>query len=162
MEQQLSPCHSSAYDQAKNTAPSEGLVVPIGIDSEGNLFYQDISKISHFLVSGFTGSGKTRFVQSLITYLWRPCSGWMRRCSAFSGCPPEDGLEDEPDTFLPLLAETLLFPPAFSLPPFCGLRTGCWTTCSRSGLSSRPPTIPGISSMSNTLNGSSAGSWIPR
>ena len=45
MEQQLSPCHSSAYDQAKNTAPSEGLVVPIGIDSEGNLFYQDISKI---------------------------------------------------------------------------------------------------------------------
>lgn len=69
MEQQLSPCHSSAYNQAKNTAPSEGLVVPIGIDSEGNLFYQDISKISHFLVSGFTGSGKTHFVQSLITYL---------------------------------------------------------------------------------------------
>ena len=42
-------------------------IIPIGVEDSGNIVYQDISQISHILVSGTTGSGKTSFVQSVIS-----------------------------------------------------------------------------------------------
>lgn len=43
--------------------------VPIGKEENGSVFYQDLSKISHILVSGTTGSGKTAFIQSVLSSL---------------------------------------------------------------------------------------------
>jgi len=45
------------------------LMVPLGISKDGQLLSADIGKISHILIGGTTGSGKTAFIQSLITAL---------------------------------------------------------------------------------------------
>ena len=45
------------------------LVIPIGESKGGNLVIQDMSEIPNMLVCGYTGSGKTAFVQSLIVSL---------------------------------------------------------------------------------------------
>lgn len=41
----------------------------LGYDPNGNAFTQDISSISHFLICGFSGSGKTSFAQSMVTQI---------------------------------------------------------------------------------------------
>ena len=46
-----------------------GFVVPIGTTETGTVVYKDLSKIPHVLVCGCSGSGKTSFVQSVMTYL---------------------------------------------------------------------------------------------
>lgn len=50
-------------------ANNENFVVPIGKDSNGIAIYQDLSQISHILISGTTGSGKTTFIQSILSSL---------------------------------------------------------------------------------------------
>jgi Cdc6-like AAA superfamily ATPase len=45
------------------------LVVPFGIDNNGHKYYEDLAAIPHMLISGTTGSGKTAFIQSIITSL---------------------------------------------------------------------------------------------
>lgn len=44
-------------------------VVPFGKEENGDIVYQDLSQISHMLISGTTGSGKTAFIQSIMTSL---------------------------------------------------------------------------------------------
>lgn len=44
-------------------------VVPIGKNERDGIVYRDLSQISHILISGTTGSGKTAFIQSLMISL---------------------------------------------------------------------------------------------
>lgn len=44
-------------------------VVPIGQDSSGHIEYADIAKMPHMLVAGTTGSGKSVFLNTIITSL---------------------------------------------------------------------------------------------
>lgn len=44
-------------------------IVPFGKEENGDIVYQDLSQISHMLISGTTGSGKTTFIQSIMTSL---------------------------------------------------------------------------------------------
>lgn len=44
-------------------------VVPFGKEENGDIIYQNLSQISHMLISGTTGSGKTAFIQSIMTSL---------------------------------------------------------------------------------------------
>lgn len=42
------------------------IAVPIGTMDDGNTFIQDLGQIPHVLVCGFTGSGKTSFIQTIV------------------------------------------------------------------------------------------------
>ena len=44
-------------------------VVPIGTDINGQVFQKDFADVSHLLVTGFSGSGKTSFVQTVLSCL---------------------------------------------------------------------------------------------
>jgi len=48
---------------------TRGLQVPLGKDISGKLFLTDLTKMPHLLVAGTTGSGKSVFVNSVITCL---------------------------------------------------------------------------------------------
>ena len=45
------------------------IVVPLGSTENGNLVVRDISTIPHILVCGFTGTGKTAFVKTLLSVI---------------------------------------------------------------------------------------------
>ncbi len=55
--------------QQSNITETGEIVTLIGTKADGELLFQDISQIPHFLVSGFSGAGKTSFVQTITTYL---------------------------------------------------------------------------------------------
>ncbi|MBR4109090.1 MAG: DNA translocase FtsK [Oscillospiraceae bacterium] len=63
---------NSAYEQAP-TAYAQNqngeIVLSLGSDANGEAFNQNLSSIPHFLVSGFSGAGKTSFVQSVMTHI---------------------------------------------------------------------------------------------
>ena len=56
---------SAAYVQNQNRE----ILLSLGCDENGNAVTQDLSSIPHFLVCGFSGAGKTSFVQSVMTQL---------------------------------------------------------------------------------------------
>ena len=56
---------SAAYVQNQNGE----ILLSLGCDENGNAVTQDLSSIPHFLVCGFSGAGKTSFVQSVMTQL---------------------------------------------------------------------------------------------
>lgn len=56
---------STAYAQNQNGE----ILLSLGCDENGNAITQDLSSIPHFLVCGFSGAGKTSFVQSVMTQL---------------------------------------------------------------------------------------------
>lgn len=55
--------------QESNTSQAEEIIAPIGTRANGESFFQEISQIPHFLICGFSGSGKTSFVQTVTTYI---------------------------------------------------------------------------------------------
>ena len=60
----------SSLIEATDFNACEGqLVAPLGIDSAGKKYYEDLAAIPHILVSGTTGSGKTAFIQSIMASL---------------------------------------------------------------------------------------------
>lgn len=66
----ISKRYDSLYDLLTDNVGEGNLqefIIPIGVEDSGNIVYQDISQISHILVSGTTGSGKTSFIQSVIS-----------------------------------------------------------------------------------------------
>lgn len=56
---------SAGFVQNRNVE----MLFDIGDDENGKVFTQDLSQIPHFLVCGFSGAGKTSFVQSVMTQL---------------------------------------------------------------------------------------------
>ena len=63
---------NSDYEKDKqqfNESEVKEIIVPIGIRTDGESFFQNISEIPHLLVCGVSGSGKTSFIQTVITYL---------------------------------------------------------------------------------------------
>ena len=51
----------------KNTAFT--YKVPIGIDMNGQVFIKDFADVSHLLITGFSGAGKTSFIQTVLSCL---------------------------------------------------------------------------------------------
>jgi hypothetical protein len=63
---------SCAYEgniQQSNMSKTGKIITPIGTKADGELFFLDISPIPHFLVCGFSGTGKTSFVRTVMTYI---------------------------------------------------------------------------------------------
>lgn len=56
-------------ESAESSAFAEGIMVPIGTMDNGQPFVQDFSAIPHLLICGFSGSGKTSFVQTITTLI---------------------------------------------------------------------------------------------
>lgn len=73
MERSTVGQNSAVYEKNQ----SGEILLSLGYDETGKAFTQNISSIPHFLVCGFSGAGKTSFVQSVMTQL----------CSAYS---PDD------------------------------------------------------------------------
>lgn len=59
----------SLLQSKENLAGSGEIVVPIGTTDKGDVFIQDLGLIPHLLVCGFSGAGKTSFVQAIITQI---------------------------------------------------------------------------------------------
>lgn len=62
--------HTSLKSLMTNMKCSEttgDLIVPLGVTENEEIVFKDFSKIPHILISGTTGSGKTTFIQSLIS-----------------------------------------------------------------------------------------------
>lgn len=45
---------------------SKGTIVPIGIDTQNQVIYDDIAKMPHMLIGGQTGSGKSVFIKNIV------------------------------------------------------------------------------------------------
>ena len=56
---------SAAYAQNQNGE----MLLSLGCDENGKTFTQNLSSIPHFLVCGFSGVGKTSFVQSVMSQI---------------------------------------------------------------------------------------------
>ena len=63
--------YSILMQRPDETAASETYRVPIGIQSDGTMLSADLEQITHMLVCGYSGSGKTSFVQTAALYLAR-------------------------------------------------------------------------------------------
>lgn len=59
----------TAYARDQIATHNGELVFPLGCDINGEAFYQDLCTIPHFLICGFSGTGKTSFVQSVMTQM---------------------------------------------------------------------------------------------
>ncbi len=46
-----------------------GSIIPIGVDTQNNVVYDDIAKMPHMLIGGQTGSGKSVFIRNIIMSL---------------------------------------------------------------------------------------------
>ena len=57
----------------------QNFVIPIG-EENSKAVYQDLSKTSHMLISGTTGSGKTTFIQSVLSSIMLTVSFIIRNC----------------------------------------------------------------------------------
>lgn len=45
------------------------IIVPVGKESNGSVFCLDIGSIPHILIAGYSGTGKTAFIQSLVAHM---------------------------------------------------------------------------------------------
>lgn len=63
--------YSILMQRPDETAASETYRVPIGTQSDGTMLSADLEQITHMLVCGYTGTGKTSFVQTAALYLAR-------------------------------------------------------------------------------------------
>lgn len=45
----------------------KGTVIPIGVDTQNQVVYDDIAKMPHMLIGGQTGSGKSVFIRNIVT-----------------------------------------------------------------------------------------------
>lgn len=52
-------------------AKAQGTIIPIGVDTQNNVIYDDIAKMPHMLIGGQTGSGKSVFIKNVIMSLER-------------------------------------------------------------------------------------------
>ena len=59
----------AGYPWEQNVAQNGEIVLALGCDANGDVFNQDLSTIPHFLVCGFSGAGKTSFIQSLLAQI---------------------------------------------------------------------------------------------
>lgn len=62
-------CAYEGNIQQSNMSETGEIITPIGTKADGETFFQDISQIPHFLVCGFSGTGKTSFIQTVTTYI---------------------------------------------------------------------------------------------
>lgn len=65
MENSVFEQASAAYTPNQNGE----ILLSLGCDENGKAFTQNLSSIPHFLVCGFSGAGKTSFVQSVMTQI---------------------------------------------------------------------------------------------
>lgn len=63
--------YSILMQRPDEVAASETYRVPIGTQSDGTMLSADLEQITHMLVCGYSGSGKTSFVQTAALYLAR-------------------------------------------------------------------------------------------
>ena len=63
--------YSILMQRPDETAASETYRVPIGTQSDGTMLSVNLEQITHMLVCGYSGSGKTSFVQTAALYLAR-------------------------------------------------------------------------------------------
>ncbi len=48
---------------------TQGTVIPVGVDTQNQVVYDDIAKMPHMLIGGQTGSGKSVFIRNIILSL---------------------------------------------------------------------------------------------
>ena len=58
---------SFAAEKGDNLNSLESVIVPIGITEDKTVLSQDLNAVPHILVCGYTGAGKTSFVQTILT-----------------------------------------------------------------------------------------------
>lgn len=64
--------HKTSHGEmpSKCVKNNEGeIIVPIGTEGNGDVFCFDIGTIPHILIAGYSGAGKTAFIQSLIAHM---------------------------------------------------------------------------------------------
>lgn len=48
---------------------TQGTVIPVGVDTQNQVIYDDVAKMPHMLIGGQTGSGKSVFIRNIILSL---------------------------------------------------------------------------------------------
>ena len=88
----------------------KGTMMPIGRNQTGNIVYRDIDDMVHMHVTGVTGSGKTYFVQALLTYLIMHNSPEELGVMIYDSKQVDYGFfENIPHLICPILSDTMDF-----------------------------------------------------
>ena len=56
-------------DSAEYLSAQGKIMIPMGMTEQGDMLIRDLSSIPHILVCGFTGTGKTAFVQTIMSVM---------------------------------------------------------------------------------------------
>ncbi|MFC5449058.1 DNA topoisomerase 3 [Paenibacillus aestuarii] len=87
-------------------AKKRDLSIPIGMDLLGNPYFADLASMPHLLVAGTTGSGKSVFLNELITGLLYSCSPDMLKFLMIDPKQVELSVyADLPHLFCPIITE---------------------------------------------------------
>lgn len=61
--------YSALLQHSGDSAVSESFSVPIGTKTDGTMVFADLEQLTHLLICGYSGTGKTSFVQAIILWL---------------------------------------------------------------------------------------------
>lgn len=87
-------------------AKKRDLSIPIGMDLLGNPYFADLASMPHLLVAGTTGSGKSVFLNALITGLLYSCTPDMLKFLFIDPKQVELSIyEDLPHLFSPIITD---------------------------------------------------------
>jgi len=100
--------HSILMQRPDEAAASETYRVPIGTQADGTMLSADLEQITHMLVCGYSGSGKTSFVQTAALYLARNHSPKHIQFIVFdSKMVDYTLLQDLPHLIMPIITEDM-------------------------------------------------------
>lgn len=91
-------------DSSEYLSAQGKIVIPMGMTEQGDMLIRDLSSIPHILVCGFTGTGKTAFVQTIMSVMLSKQSPSDIKLIIYDSKRIEYGLfSNTPHLFVPII-----------------------------------------------------------